>query len=137
MGVVPLRSKRCVLWSHPMTATTSTSAAGDLAPEPEVTFTIDGVEVAAPKGTLVIRAADQIGIQIPRFCEHPLLKPVGACRQCLVEVSVPDREGNLRPMPKPQTSCTLEEIGRASCRERVWVEVGGGAVKTRTAQGMW
>src|SRR5690625_3599011 len=108
MGVVPLRSKRCVLWSHPMTATTSTSASGDLAPEPEVTFTIDGVEVAVPKGTLVIRAAEQIGIQIPRFCEHPLLKPVGACRQCLVEVSVPDREGNLRPMPKPQTSCTLE-----------------------------
>ncbi|HLS24648.1 MAG TPA: NADH-quinone oxidoreductase subunit G [Beutenbergiaceae bacterium] len=91
-----------------MTATTSTSASGDLAPEPEVTFTIDGVEVAVPKGTLVIRAAEQIGIQIPRFCEHPLLKPVGACRQCLVEVSVPDREGNLRPMPKPQTSCTLE-----------------------------
>src|SRR5690625_2662569 len=92
MGVVPLRSKRCVLWSHPMTATTSTSASGDLAPEPEVTCTIDGVEVAVPKGTLVIRAAEQIGIQIPRFCEHPLLKPVGACRQCLVEVSGPDRE---------------------------------------------
>ena len=39
-----------------------------------------------PKGTLVIRAAEQIGVQIPRFCDHPLLDPVGACRQCLVEV---------------------------------------------------
>ena len=40
-----------------------------------------------PKGTLVIRAAEQVGIEIPRFCDHPLLEPVGACRQCLVEVA--------------------------------------------------
>ncbi|KGM12255.1 NADH-quinone oxidoreductase subunit G, partial [Cellulomonas bogoriensis 69B4 = DSM 16987] len=77
-------------------------------PADEVTFTIDDVDVAVPRGTLVIRAAEQIGIQIPRFCDHPLLQPVGACRQCLVEVAVPDREGNVRPMPKPQASCTLE-----------------------------
>ncbi len=83
--------------------TTPTPAQVDL-----LTVTIDGVEVEVPKGTLVIRAAEQVGIQIPRFCDHPLLKPAGACRQCLVEVSAPDREGNLRPMPKPQTSCTLE-----------------------------
>src|SRR5699024_8212834 len=81
---------------------------GEVAPEPDVTFTIDGIEIGVPKGTLVIRAAEQVGIHIPRFCDHPLLKPAGACRQCLVEVSAPDREGNLRPMPKPQTSCTLE-----------------------------
>lgn len=74
----------------------------------EVTFTIDGTEVSVPKGTLVIRAAEQLGIAIPRFCDHPLLQPVGACRQCLVEVAVPDREGNVRPMPKPQASCTTE-----------------------------
>jgi NADH-quinone oxidoreductase subunit G len=73
-----------------------------------VTFTIDDVEMSVPKGTLVIRAAEQIGIQIPRFCDHPLLEPAGACRQCLVEVATPDREGNVRPMPKPQASCTLE-----------------------------
>jgi len=78
------------------------------APVEEVTLTIDGIEVSVPKGTLVIRAAERVGIEIPRFCDHPLLKPAGACRQCLVEVSAPDREGNVRPMPKPQTSCTLE-----------------------------
>ena len=50
-----------------------------------------------PKGTLIIRAAEQLGIQIPRFCDHPLLDPVGACRQCLVQV-----EGQ----PKPPASCT-------------------------------
>ena len=74
---------------------------------PTVEVTIDGVEVAVPEGTLVIRAAEEVGIHIPRFCDHPLLEPVGACRQCLVDVSTPDREGNLKPMPKPQASCTI------------------------------
>ena len=94
--------------------TTTTPAPGaktggvDQGGTPQVTFTIDDVEVTVPKGTLVIRAAEQLGIAIPRFCDHPLLEPVGACRQCLVEVAVPDREGNVRPMPKPQASCTTE-----------------------------
>ncbi len=72
-----------------------------------VRVSIDGTDVEVAKGTLVIRAAEQIGVQIPRFCDHPLLEPVGACRQCLVEVSTPGPDGELRPMPKPQTSCTL------------------------------
>ncbi|HEY6740439.1 MAG TPA: NADH-quinone oxidoreductase subunit G, partial [Actinopolymorphaceae bacterium] len=70
-----------------------------------ITLTIDDVQVSVPKGTLVIRAAEMIGIQIPRFCDHPLLEPVGACRQCLVEI--PDA-GNGRGMPKPQASCTIQ-----------------------------
>jgi NADH-quinone oxidoreductase subunit G len=69
-----------------------------------VTVTIDGVQVSVPKDTLVIRAAEQVGVQIPRFCDHPLLDPVGACRQCLVDI--PDA-GNGRGFPKPQASCTL------------------------------
>ncbi len=68
-----------------------------------VTATIDGIEVHVPKGTLVIRAAEQMGIEIPRFCDHSLLDPVAACRQCIVEV--PDA-GNGRPM-KPQPACAL------------------------------
>jgi NADH-quinone oxidoreductase subunit G len=56
-----------------------------MADEP-VTLMIDGKEVTVPKGTLVIRAAEQLGIEIPRFCDHPLLDPVGACRQCYVEI---------------------------------------------------
>ncbi|MGW4804083.1 NADH-quinone oxidoreductase subunit G [Kitasatospora sp. NPDC004272] len=63
-----------------------------------VTLTIDGVEVSVPKGTLVIRAAEQIGTQVPRFCDHPLLDPAGACRQCIVEV-----EGQRKPV----ASCTI------------------------------
>ncbi len=72
-----------------------------------VTVTIDGYQVSVPPGTLVIRAAEQLGIAIPRFCDHPLLDPVGACRQCLVEIGTPDREGALRWMSKPQASCTI------------------------------
>src|SRR6185312_14086774 len=49
-----------------------------------------------------------LGIAIPRFCDHPLLAPAGACRQCLVEVATPGPDGTLRNMPKPQASCTLE-----------------------------
>ena len=69
-----------------------------------VTLTIDGIQVSVPKDTLLIRAAEEVGVQIPRFCDHPLLEPVGACRQCLVDI--PDA-GNGRPFPKPQASCTL------------------------------
>src|SRR5262245_6678532 len=66
-------------------------------PADGVRVTIDGFEITVPKGTLIIRAAEQLGIQIPRFCDHPLLAPIGACRQCLVQV-----EGQ----PKPPASCT-------------------------------
>ncbi len=62
-----------------------------------VTLTIDGVEVTAPRGELVIRTAERMGIAIPRFCDHPLLAPAGACRQCLVEI-----EGQRKPV----ASCT-------------------------------
>ncbi|RPF22959.1 NADH-quinone oxidoreductase subunit G [Myceligenerans xiligouense] len=89
-----------------MTVTTSRPE-GEVAEPKMVTFTIDGIESQVPEGTLIIRAAEQLGIAIPRFCDHPLLAPAGACRQCLVEVAMPDREGNVRPMPKPQASCTM------------------------------
>ncbi|HRY25717.1 MAG TPA: NADH-quinone oxidoreductase subunit G [Geminicoccaceae bacterium] len=107
-----------------MTATTTSGAPaagtpgsgpGESAPpKPElVNLTIDGIDVSVPKGTLVIRAAEQVGIEIPRFCDHPLLDPVGACRQCLVDVAMPGPPGPdgkptaARPMPKPQASCTM------------------------------
>ncbi len=62
-----------------------------------VTVMIDGREISVPAGTLIIRAAEQLGTIVPRFCDHPLLDPVGACRQCVVEV-----EG----APKPMMACT-------------------------------
>jgi NADH-quinone oxidoreductase subunit G len=62
-----------------------------------VSCTIDGIELTVPKSTLIIRAAEMLGIQVPRFCDHPLLDPLGACRQCIVEV-----EGQRKPL----TACT-------------------------------
>jgi NADH-quinone oxidoreductase subunit G len=79
----------------------------DAPPVEMVTLTIDGTEVSVPKGTLVIRAAELIGVQIPRFCDHPLLEPVGACRQCLVEV-----EGQRKPMASCTITCTPDMVVR-------------------------
>src|SRR5919108_1126398 len=62
-----------------------------------VKVTIDGQELEVPPGTLVIRAAEQLGTIVPRFCDHRLLAPLGACRQCLVEVA---------GQRKPLTACT-------------------------------
>ncbi|GDY74868.1 hypothetical protein SAV31267_043530 [Streptomyces avermitilis] len=87
-----------------MTVTTSAPSGGGeaaLPPEDLVSLTIDGAEISVPKGTLVIRAAEQLGIEIPRFCDHPLLDPAGACRQCIVEV-----EGQRKPMASCTITCT-------------------------------
>jgi NADH-quinone oxidoreductase subunit G len=80
---------------------------------------IDGVAVAAPKGTLVVDAAKMIDNDVPVFCYHPKLKPVGMCRMCLVEIGTPkidpatkqvvkDDAGNvvIAWMPKLTTACT-------------------------------
>ncbi|MEU6391923.1 NADH-quinone oxidoreductase subunit G [Streptomyces sp. NPDC046939] len=87
-----------------MTVTTSAPSGGGEAavpPEDLVSLTIDGIEISVPKGTLVIRAAELLGIEIPRFCDHPLLDPAGACRQCIVEV-----EGQRKPMASCTITCT-------------------------------
>src|SRR5438105_6803924 len=67
------------------------------APSDTVKLTIDGREVEAPKGMLVIEAAKLIGLDIPVFCYEPRLKPVGACRMCLVQIE---------KLPRLQTACT-------------------------------
>jgi NADH-quinone oxidoreductase subunit G len=66
-------------------------------PSDSVKLTIDGREVQAPKGVLLIEAAKLVGIEIPIFCYEPRLKPVGACRMCLVQVE---------KLPRLQTACT-------------------------------
>ena len=85
-----------------------------------VTLTIDGRQVSVLEGTLVVDAARRIGIDIPVFCYHPKMEPVGMCRMCLVEVGRPVRnretgEIELEPDGSPQikfgtkleTACTL------------------------------
>ena len=64
-----------------------------------VTVTIDGREIAVPKGTGMVEAALSAGIEIPVFCYEPRLgPPLGACRMCLCE---------LEGVPKLQAACTL------------------------------
>jgi len=65
---------------------------------PDVNVTIDGHKLAVPAGTLVVEAAKLVGIEIPVFCYHHKLDPVGACRLCLVDFSPGP--------PRPQTACT-------------------------------
>lgn len=86
----------------------------------QVTLTIDDQEVTVEEGTLVVNAAKSIGIDIPVFCYHPKMEPVGMCRMCLVEVGRPvrdresgefmrDDEGNLKIEfgDNLETACTL------------------------------
>ena len=85
-----------------------------------VTLTIDGHEVSVPPGTLVVDAAKRAGIEVPVFCYHPKMEPVGMCRMCLVDVGRPVRdratgepvlEADGSPKiqfgPKLETACTL------------------------------
>jgi NADH-quinone oxidoreductase subunit G len=58
----------------------------------EVTLTIDGQQVTVSAGTVVVDAAKKIGIDIPVFCYHPKMEPVGMCRMCLVEIGRPTRD---------------------------------------------
>ncbi len=74
-------------------------------------LTIDGREIEVEAGTTIIQAADQLGIEIPRFCYHERLAIAGNCRMCLVEVE---------KMPKPVASCA-QPVGE------------GMVVKTNTA----
>src|SRR5436190_17303426 len=84
----------------------------------QVTLTIDGVQVTVPAGTGVADAAKTVGIDIPVFCHHPKLEPVGMCRMCLVEIGRPVRDRatgqfviengapKIQFMPKLETACT-------------------------------
>ena len=102
-------------------------------PRPEqrmVTFTIDGLEVSAPENAMLVDAAKHGDVEIPVFCYEPKLgAPVGACRMCLVEIegipklqtgcSTPVKDGMVVHTQTDRVKHAQQEIGRASCRERV------------------
>ena len=62
-----------------------------------VNLTVDGKQMSAPAGTLLIEACKSVGIEVPSFCYYPNLSLQGACRMCLVKIE---------KMPKLQTACT-------------------------------
>ena len=78
-------------------------------PPDHVTVFIDGVEMAAPKGSMIIHAADKAGIPIPRFCYHDKLAIAANCRMCLVEVE---------KMPKPAPACATPVMDGMQVRTR-------------------
>lgn len=84
-----------------------------------ITLTIDGIQVTVPEGTNIVDAAKKAGIDVPVFCYHPKMHPVGMCRMCLVEVGRPvydrasgefvrNEDGSLKIQfnPKLETGCT-------------------------------
>ncbi len=86
-----------------------------------VRLKIDDIDVRVPKGTLVVNAAKQAGIEIPVFCHHPKIEAVGMCRMCLVEIGTPKRDRStgenildeggqpqIEFWPKLETSCTMQ-----------------------------
>jgi NADH-quinone oxidoreductase subunit G len=79
-----------------------------------IQLTIDGREISVPEGTMVVDAAAKLGIEVPVYCYHQSLGPLGACRICLVEIE---------KMPKLQTACTT------AVREGMVVHTGGPAVE--------
>src|SRR3970040_2939577 len=79
-----------------MSAEAMNPPAAPVVPEGHVAIEIDGVAMTAPKGSMIINAADRAGIPIPRFCYHDKLTIAANCRMCLVEVE---------KAPKPMPAC--------------------------------
>lgn len=72
-----------------------------------VKIVINDRELEVPKGELIVESVKRLGLEIPIFCYHPRMKPVGMCRMCLVEVGFKQPDGTVRKMPKPQAGCTM------------------------------
>jgi len=94
-------------------------------PKPDlITVTIDGKEIAVPKGTNVIEAARLVGVDVPFYCYHPKLTVVGNCRMCLVEMGMPavdpaskapimdpaTGKQKVNWMPKPTIGCATNAV---------------------------
>ncbi len=90
-----------------------------------ISLTIDGRQVSIPEGTLIVNAAKQINIDVPVFCFHPKMEPVGMCRQCLVEVG--------RPMLDRATGQPVMENGRQKIQFGAKLET---ACSTPVSEGM-
>ncbi len=110
----------------------------------QVTLTIDGKRITVPDGMLIVDAAKIAGIDVPVFCYHPKMEPVGMCRQCMVEIGRPmiDRatgkailddkdEPKVQFMPKLETACTnpvsdgmvvLTQSGKAKAGQKANLE---------------
>ena len=65
-----------------------------------VNIIVNGIELSVPKGELVVEAVKRVGFEIPIFCYHPRMKPVGMCRMCLVLTGAKQPDGTIRMFPQ-------------------------------------
>ncbi len=72
-----------------------------------VNISINDIDLQVPKGEMIVESVKRLGLEIPIFCYHPRMKPVGMCRMCLIEIAYKMPDGSVRKMPKPQAACTL------------------------------
>ena len=72
-----------------------------------VNITVNDQPLQVPKGELIVESVKRLGLEIPIFCYHPRMKPVGMCRMCLIECGTKGPDGSVRMMPKPQAACSL------------------------------
>lgn len=72
-----------------------------------VKITVNDIELQVPRGEIIVESVKRLGLDIPVFCYHSRLKPVGMCRMCFVEVGFRQQDGSVKKMPKPQAACTL------------------------------
>jgi NADH-quinone oxidoreductase subunit G len=72
-----------------------------------VKIQVNSIELDVPKGEIIVESVKRLGLEIPIFCYHARMKPVGMCRMCLVEVGFTGPDGSVKMMPKPQAACTL------------------------------
>jgi NADH-quinone oxidoreductase subunit G len=87
-----------------------------------VTLTIDDIEVTVPEGTNLVDAAKMAGIDIPVFCYHPKMDPVGMCRMCLVDIGMPLRDRTTGELVLDDEGKPQIQFGRTlvtGCTERV------------------
>jgi NADH-quinone oxidoreductase subunit G len=97
-----------------------------------ITLTIDGVEVSVPKGTLVVDAAKRIENDIPVFCYHPKMAPVGMCRMCLVEIGLPMRDRATNELMLEEDGSPKLNFGRGLQTACTVVVSDGMVVRTAT-----
>ena len=72
----------------------------------DIKISVDGQEIPAQPGQMIIQAAMDAGLYIPYLCYYPGMKPFGACRMCVVTAEAPGRDGSYRALPGSPASCT-------------------------------
>ena len=97
-----------------------------------VSVTIDGTEVEAQPGEMVIAAAERAGVHIPHFCYHPRMSPVGMCRMCLVDIDT-----GRGPMLQPSCMVPVSDGMSVDTESEATKRAQEGVLEESTALSCW